>query len=256
MTKTAAIYAVGIASHKYKWRHYATQPNPTPHQKTDGFNLSNWGSSSPLSGHTPRRLPMSNILLAYDFSDLPNRDFNFGRLLVVKASSNLSIKDVKRLTAAKSVNELTDPHELLHPVSMLFQAMSDALDCVYMLPTEYAIKIYQVDEHAASSLYALADSDYLCSVTFKGDEFKQFNSLVMDARSMDLMWGELRGISNYYNGIEEFKIDEETPPIEEIDPDLEEGQMMAKIAWTTFALSKKARWHAANRLYQQLEAKW
>ena len=199
---------------------------------------------------------MSNILLAYDFSDLPNRDFNFGRLLVVKASSNFSIKDVKRLTAAKSVTELTDPHLLLQPVSMLFEAMSDALDCVYMLPTEYAIKIYQVDEYAASSLYALSDPDYLCSVAFKGDEFEQFNSLVMDARSMDLMWGELRGISNYYNGIEEFKINEETPPIEEIDPDLEEGQMMAKIAWTTFALSKKARWHAVNRVYQQLEAKW
>lgn len=198
---------------------------------------------------------MSNTLFEFDFTDL-DRNFDFGKLLVLKQSSKMTADEIKRLTGTQSLTELTNPMELLHPVTMLHDCLHTVLECLAQYPVEYGIKVIQVDANAVSTLYALADTHFLCALVFKGDSFKGFNSLVTDAKNMEMTWQELRVICDYYNDFEADATEADDAALFSVTDAVQEDQWMAIVARSTYELSKKTYAHAIARLKQEIQPKW
>jgi hypothetical protein len=91
-----------------------------------------------------------------------NVDFNFGKLLIVNQRSTTGKAEIKRLTKSKKVVELKDKRNGSSEVRFLHLTLEIGLRNIGI--ECHSLKIYQLDDDAVSTMYALADDSFIRAI--------------------------------------------------------------------------------------------
>jgi len=108
------------------------------------------------------------------------RDKDLWKFLVVGAESELTIRDIKRLTKSKSLfqikqfkaNPNKDVAEMLNVIGM-------ALDCIH-IQGDFArrFKVYRVDSSAISTFYSVADPAFIAALELDPYQYAELAACV------------------------------------------------------------------------------
>lgn len=110
----------------------------------------------------------------------------FGKFLVVRAESDKTVAEVKRLANSKITVEHKINNRTSDEVIDFFKCLLDAHEILSGEQSQHLsnYKFYEVDENAVSTAYVLADKDYLRTFEISADDYVELKLLVSTLQRM------------------------------------------------------------------------
>ena len=122
-----------------------------------------------------------------------NSDKNLGHLLVVTTASKFSKNEIKRLIKSKSFIQIkTTRRNPNKEIAAFIRTVAIALDCSHFDgEVEKAINVYKVDNAAVSTLYAIADPEFIGAIHLTSQQYAELTACVSIIAGIFSIWETL-----------------------------------------------------------------
>lgn len=122
-----------------------------------------------------------------------NIDENLGRLLVVTTASKFSKNEIKRLIKSKSLIQIkTTRRNPNKEIAALIRTVGIALNCSHFDgEVTKEINVYKVDSAAVSTIYAIADPEFVGAIHLTCKQYAELTACVSVIAGIFSVWETL-----------------------------------------------------------------